>query len=205
MTNHIVTDIATLEKIYGKPAGASVFKEVNYIHPVYRPFIESSPFVALATVGSAGMDISPRGDQAGFVLIENEKTLLLPDRIGNNRIDSLRNIVHDNRIALLFFIPGIGETLRINGRAEIVIDPEILERCAYRNKRPRSVLRITVDAVFFQCSRAILRSGLWDSSTQLERSVLPSAGKILQEISKNALDGADYDARLPQLLKNNMY
>ncbi len=149
MTNHIVTDIATLEKIYGKPAGASVFKEVNYIHPVYRPFIESSPFVALATVGSAGMDISPRGDQAGFVLIENEKTLLLPDRIGNNRIDSLRNIVHDNRIALLFFIPGIGETLRINGRAEIVIDPEILERCAYRNKRPRSVLRITVDAVFF--------------------------------------------------------
>ncbi|CCW32322.1 pyridoxamine 5'-phosphate oxidase family protein [Xenorhabdus nematophila] len=205
MTNHIVTDIATLEKIYGKPAGASVFKEVNYIHPVYRPFIESSPFVALATVGSAGMDISPRGDQAGFVLIENEKTLLLPDRIGNNRIDSLRNIVHDNRIALLFFIPGIGETLRINGRAEIVIDPEILERCAYRNKRPRSVLRITVDAVFFQCSRAILRSGLWDSSTQLERSVLPSAGKILQEISKNALDGVDYDARLPQLLKNNMY
>ncbi|MDC9592427.1 pyridoxamine 5'-phosphate oxidase family protein [Xenorhabdus sp. IM139775] len=205
MMNKIVTDIAKLEEIYGKPAPASVFKEVNYIHPVYRPFIESSPFVALATVGPEGMDVSPRGDQAGFLHIEDEKTLLLPDRKGNNRIDSLRNILHDNRVALLFLIPGIGETLRVNGRAEIIIDPEIRERFAYRNALPYSVLRITVDAVFFQCSRAILRSKLWDISTQLERSNLPSVGNILKEISKGDFDGADYDAKLPQRLKDNLY
>ncbi|MDX7987346.1 pyridoxamine 5'-phosphate oxidase family protein [Xenorhabdus sp. 12] len=204
MMSKKITDIAALEQIYGKPYGGSVFKEVSYIHPVYRPFIESSPFVALATVGPEGMDVSPRGDQAGFIHIENEKTLLLPDRVGNNRVDSLRNILQDDRVALLFLIPGIGETLRINGRAEIIIDPEILERCAYRDKLPRSVLRITVDTVFFQCSRATLRSGLWDASAQLERSALPSAGKILKEI-KNDFDDVDYDAKLPQRLKDNLY
>ncbi|PHM49507.1 pyridoxamine 5'-phosphate oxidase family protein [Xenorhabdus miraniensis] len=203
--NKTVTDIATLEQIYGKPAAASVFKEVNYIHPVYRPFIEASPFVTLATVGPEGMDVSPRGDQAGFIHIEDEKTLLLPDRRGNNRIDSLRNILHDNHVALLFLIPGIGETLRVNGRAEIVIDPEMLERFSYRNILPCSVLRITVDAIFFQCARAILRSGLWDVSTQLERSALPSAGNILKEISKGDFDGADYDEKLPQRLKDTLY
>ncbi|KMJ45711.1 pyridoxamine 5'-phosphate oxidase family protein [Xenorhabdus khoisanae] len=203
--NKTVTDIATLEQIYGKPAAASVFKEVNYIHPVYRPFIEASPFVTLATVGPEGMDVSPRGDQAGFIHIEDEKTLLLPDRRGNNRIDSLRNILHDNHVALLFLIPGIGETLRVNGRAEIVIDPEILERFSHRNMLPYSVLRITVDAVFFQCARAILRSGLWDVSNQLERSALPSVGNILKEISKGDFDGADYDEKLPQRLKDTLY
>ncbi|PHM45371.1 pyridoxamine 5'-phosphate oxidase [Xenorhabdus mauleonii] len=199
-----ITDIEALEQIYGKPSGGSIFKEVSYIHPVYRPFIESAPFVALATVGPEGMDVSPRGDQAGFIHIADEKTLLLPDRVGNNRVDSLRNVLQDDRVALLFLIPGIGETLRINGRAEIIIDPEILERCAYRNILPRSVLRITVDTVFFQCSRAILRSGLWDASAQLERSALPSAGKILKEI-KSGFDDVDYDARLPQRLKDNLY
>lgn len=204
--NKTVTDIATLEQIYGKPGAASVFKEVNYIHPVYRPFIEASPFVTLATFGPEGMDVSPRGDQAGFIHIEDEKTLLLPDRKGNNRIDSLRNILHDNHVALLFLIPGIGETLRVNGRAEIVIDPEMLERFSYRNTLPCSVLRITVDAVFFQCARAILRSGLWDVSNQLERSSLPSVGNILKEISKKGdFDGADYDEKLPQRLKDTLY
>ncbi len=160
----IVTDIATLEKIYEKPASASVFKEVNYIHPVYRPFIESSPFAVLATIGSEGMDVSPRGDQAGFIHIEDEKTLLLPDRRGNNRIDSLRNILHDNHVALLFLIPGIGETLRVNGRAEIVIDPHMLVRFVHRNIPPRSVLRITVDAVFFQCAFALWFMGYFYST-----------------------------------------
>ncbi|MBI6547355.1 pyridoxamine 5'-phosphate oxidase family protein [Xenorhabdus sp. VLS] len=205
MINKIVTDVTTLEQIYGKPAGASVFKEVNYIHPIYRPFIEFSPFATLSTVGPEGMDVSPRGDQAGFIHIEDEKTLLLPDRRGNNRIDSLRNILHDNHVALLFLIPGIGETLRVNGRAEIVIDPEVLERFSHRNMLPRSVLRITVDAVFFQCSRAFLRSGLWDVSTHLERSALPSAGNILKEISKGDFDEDDFDAKLPQRLKDELY
>ncbi|MBC8943662.1 pyridoxamine 5'-phosphate oxidase family protein [Xenorhabdus indica] len=203
--DNVVTDITTLEQIYGKPAALSVLKETDHIHPIYRPFIESAPFAALATTGKEGMDISPRGDQLGFIHIEDEKTLILPDRRGNNRIDSLRNILHDNRVALLLLIPGIGETLRINGRAEILITPEIRERFAYRNVLPNSVLRITVDAVFFQCSRAIIRSGLWDTSTQIERSALPSPGHILKELSKNEFDGAGYDAELPQRLKDSLY
>ncbi|PHM26151.1 pyridoxamine 5'-phosphate oxidase [Xenorhabdus budapestensis] len=203
--DNVVTDITTLEQIYGKPTALSVIKETDHIHPIYRPFIESAPFAALATTGKEGMDVSPRGDQPGFIHIEDEKTLILPDRKGNNRIDSLRNILHDNRIALLLLIPGIGETLRINGRAEILITPEILERFAYRNVLPNSVLRITVDAVFFQCSRAIIRSGLWDASTQIERSALPSPGRILKELSKNEFDDVGYDAELPQRLKDNLY
>ncbi|QTL41693.1 pyridoxamine 5'-phosphate oxidase family protein [Xenorhabdus budapestensis] len=205
MMDNVVTDITTLEQIYGKPTALAVIKETDHIHPIYRPFIESAPFAALATMGKEGMDVSPRGDQPGFIHIEDEKTLILPDRKGNNRIDSLRNILHDNRIALLLLIPGIGETLRINGRAEILITPEILERFAYRNVLPNSVLRITVDAVFFQCSRAIIRSGLWDASTQIERSALPSPGRILKELSKNEFDDVGYDAELPQRLKDNLY
>ncbi|WP_038265059.1 pyridoxamine 5'-phosphate oxidase family protein [Xenorhabdus cabanillasii] len=205
MMDNVVTDITTLKQIYGKPAAPSVFKETDHIHPIYRPFIESAPFAALATTGKKGMDVSPRGDQPGFIHIKDEKTLILPDRRGNNRIDSLRNILHDNRVALLLLIPGIGETLRINGRAEILITPEILERFAYRNVLPNSVLRITVDAVFFQCSRAIIRSGLWDASTQIERSALPSPGRILKELSKNEFDDVGYDAELPQRLKDNLY
>ncbi|MBD2814390.1 pyridoxamine 5'-phosphate oxidase family protein [Xenorhabdus sp. Flor] len=205
MMDSVVTDIITLEQIYGKPAAPSVFKETDHIHPIYRPFIESAPFAALATTGEEGMDVSPRGDQPGFIHIEDEKTLILPDRRGNNRIDSLRNILHDNRVALLLLIPGIGETLRINGRAKILITPEILERFAYRNVLPNSVLWITVDAVFFQCSRAIMRSGLWDASTQIERSALPSPGRILKELSKNKFDDVGYDAELPQRLKDSLY
>ncbi|PHM33092.1 pyridoxamine 5'-phosphate oxidase family protein [Xenorhabdus innexi] len=203
--DNIVTDITTLEQIYGKPSGASVFKETDHIHPAYRPFIEAAPFAMLATAGKDGLDASPRGDQPGFIHIEDKKTLILPDRRGNNRIDSLRNILHDNRVALLLLIPGIGETLRINGRAEILVTPSILERFAHRNALPQSVLRITVDAVFFQCSRAIMRSGLWDASTQIDRSALPSPGYVLKALSKSEFDDVEYDAQLPQRLKDNLY
>ena len=116
---HLIADVAALERLYGLPAGASVEKEVTYIHPHYRRMIEVSPFVVLATSGPGGLDTSPRGDPAGFVTVEDEKTLLIPDRRGNNRVDSLRNIVADPRVALLFLIPGVGETLRVNGRALI--------------------------------------------------------------------------------------
>ncbi|HEI8867557.1 TPA: pyridoxamine 5'-phosphate oxidase family protein [Serratia odorifera] len=208
MCNETVNDLATLEQIYGQPAAPSVFKEVSYLHPSYRPFIEAATFAALASVGADGMDVSPRGDPAGFLHIEDEKTLLLPDRRGNNRIDSLRNILHDNRVALLLLIPGVNETLRINGRAEIVIAPTLLQRFAHRDMLPRSVLRITVEAVFFQCGRAILRSGLWDASTQISRQSLPSTGTLLAEISKSSksgFDGEQYDAELPQRLRDTLY
>lgn len=144
-----ITSDAELERIYGAVAKPSLTKETDHIHPAYRPFIEASPFVALATSGPGGLDVSPRGDPAGFVVIEDAKTLLLPDRRGNNRIDSLRNILHDNRVALLFLIPGIGETLRVNGTAKITTDPELLHRFAVNHQLPKTVLRIAVESVFF--------------------------------------------------------
>jgi PPOX class probable FMN-dependent enzyme len=200
-----VTDIETLERLYGAPAAASIIKEIDHIHPHYRALIEAAPFVALATSGPGGLDVSPRGDPAGFVQVEDDKTLLLADRRGNNRIDSLRNIVTDPRVALLFLIPGIGETLRVNGRAHISIDPALLDRFAVDGKAPRSVLRIHVEQVFFQCSRAVLRSKLWDPGRQMDRNRLPSTGTILSDLSAGEVGGKQYDEELPARLKATMY
>jgi len=200
-----VSDIATLERIYGAPAAASIKKEVAYVHPCYRRFIEAAPFALLATSGPGGLDLSPRGDAAGFVRVHDENTLLLPDRRGNNRIDSLRNILHDPRVALLFLIPGIGETLRVVGSASIHIQPDLLATFAVDGKLPRSVLAIKVESVFFQCSRAVLRSHLWDPSMHVSRDDLPSLGNILAALSDGEIDGPKYDGELPERLKATMY
>ena len=201
----LVQDLESLERLYGDPVPASLLKEVDHIHPVYRPFIEAAPFVALATSGPGGLDVTPRGDPAGFVHIEDERTLLLPDRRGNNRVDALRNIVADPRVALLFMIPGVGETLRVNGRGEIVIAPAMLERFVADGKAPRSVLRIRVETVFFQCSKALVRSRLWDASSHIERQRLPSAGTILAATSRTGFDGPAYDAALPDRVRATLY
>jgi uncharacterized protein len=201
--NSVITELTELERLYGTVARLSIAKVTDHIHPAYRPFIDASPFVALATSGPDGLDVSPRGDPAGFIDIEDDRTLLLPDRRGNNRIDSLRNILYDNRVALLFLIPGIGETLRVNGTAAISTDPALLERFAVNNQLPKTVLRIAVDTVFFQCSRAILRAGLWDVTTQIPRQSLPSTGSILRQIAE--IDGDAYDKALPERLKNSLY
>lgn len=200
-----ITSEAELEQIYGAVAKPSLTKETDHIHPAYRPFIETSPFVALATSGPDGLDVSPRGDAAGFILIEDAKTLLLPDRRGNNRLDSLRNILHDNRVALLFLVPGIGETLRVNGTADITTQPDLLSRFAVNNQRPKTVLRIRVERVFFQCSRAVIRSKLWDPAGQITRDRLPSPGAILHQLSQAEIDGEAYDQALPERLKNTLY
>jgi PPOX class probable FMN-dependent enzyme len=202
---HQITELAALESIYGSPAAASIKKEIDYVHPHYRAFIEAAPFVALATGGSSGLDVSPRGDTAGFVHVEDEHNLLLPDRRGNNRIDSLRNIIDDSRVALLFLIPGISETLRVNGSAAILIDPELLARFAVNGKAPRSVLRITVEKVFVQCSRAVVRSRLWDPDMQIDRCALPSLGTILQDLSDGEISGQQYDQELPKRLASTLY
>ncbi|NBB57440.1 pyridoxamine 5'-phosphate oxidase family protein [Pantoea vagans] len=201
--NSLVTELTELERLYGTVARPSLAKVTDHIHPAYRPFIAASPFVALATSGPEGLDVSPRGDPAGFIEIEDDYTLLLPDRRGNNRIDSLRNILNDNRVALLFLIPGIGETLRVNGTAAISTDPALLERFAVNNQQPKTVLRIQVESVFFQCSRAIIRSGLWNAETQIARQSLPSTGSILKQIAE--IDGDAYDKALPERLKNSLY
>ena len=203
--DHRIKDVAALERIYGKPAGAAVAKEIDYLHPHYQRMIAASPFVVLATNGPAGVDTSPRGDAPGFVAVEDEKTLLLPDRPGNNRIDSLRNILADPHIALLFLIPGIGETLRVNGRAAISIDPALLARFKVNDKPPRAVLVISVDTVFFQCSRAILRSRLWDPAQHIERSSLPSLGRMVADISRSGFDAESYDKGLYERLKGALY
>lgn len=202
---YTITDPEALERLYGQPGAASVKKETGYIHPHYRALIEASPFVTLATAGPNGLDVSPRGDPRGVVHVEDENTLLLPDRAGNNRIDSLRNIVADPRVALLFLIPGVGETLRVNGRAAISVDPALLERFQMEGKSPRSVLRIQVDQVFFQCARAVLRSRLWDPSQHVQRGALPSAGTILWDLSNGEVGGRQYDQALPQRQKATLY
>ncbi len=202
---HQITDLARLEGIYGAPSGAAVEKELDYLHPHYRLLIATSPFVVLATGGPDGLDTSPRGDAPGFVQVQDDKTLLLPDRKGNNRIDSLRNILADPQVALLFMIPGVGETLRVNGRASITTAPEVLERFRVEDALPRSVIVVKVDTVFFQCSRALWRSKLWEPAAQIERSSLPSLGTMVQDISRDKIKAVDYDHNLYPRLKSTLY
>lgn len=205
MSDHLVTRIDQLEAIYGKALERSLQKEVPVLTQEYRPFIEHAPFMVLATAGPEGLDCSPRGDAPGFVRVVDDRTLAVPDRRGNNRIDSLRNVVRDPRVALLFLVPGVGETLRVNGRAAISVEPALLESFVVDGKAPRSVLMVTIESVYFQCTKALVRSHLWDASRQVERKRLPSAGDILAAITKGEFDGAAYDRVQPQRLKETLY
>jgi uncharacterized protein len=200
-----ITTTEQLDAIYGAAVPAAIVKEIDHISADYAAFIEKSPFVIVATAGPEGLDCSPRGDPPGFVRIENERSVLIPDRRGNNRIDALRNIVRDPRVSLLFMIPGIGNTLRINGRAEIHDDPELLQSFAMAGKLPRTVMRVTTDQVYFQCPKALVRGRIWDPGAQIAREALPSTGEILAKLSKGTIDGAAYDAAYPQRLKDTIY
>lgn len=199
-----VTTIEALDAIYGTPSEAAILKEIDYISDHYRAFIDASPFVVLATVGPEGLDCSPRGDPAGFVRVADKKTVMIPDRLGNNRIDALRNIVRDPRCSLLFLIPGIGNTLRINGTAEIINDPALNESFSFKGKLPRTVLKVTAEKVYFQCPKALVRSRLWSPDAQIPRSALPSSGEILQALSQS-FDGKTYDANYPKRLEETIY
>jgi PPOX class probable FMN-dependent enzyme len=200
----LVTSEAELEAIYGQPAGAAVIKEIDHISDHYRRFIETSPFVVLATSGPEGLDCTPRGDPAGFVRVVDRHTVMLPDRRGNNRIDTLRNIVRDPRIALLFLIPGVGRTLRINGRAAIDVDPELCASFTMEGKAPRSVIVVTAESVYTQCPKALVRSRLWDPDLHLPESALPSSGTIMKTL-QSGFDGDTYDRNYPQHLKATIY
>ncbi len=205
MTPHAITTLAELEALYAQPAAPSLSKEVGYLHPHYRAFIEAAPLCLLSTVGNGWAECSPRGDAPGFVQVLDERTLLLPDRRGNNRIDSLRNIVADPRVGLLFVIPGVNETIRVNGTAQISVDPELIARCVVDNKAPTTVLVVTVQSVFFQCARALIRSRLWAADAQIARKLLPSNGEILATLTENAIDGAAYDRDLPERQRTTLY
>jgi uncharacterized protein len=203
--DHLLTTVEQLEAHYGQPHRPAVIKEIDRLNDSYRKLIEAAPFVAIATCGPEGLDCSPKGDPAGFVHVLDDKTLAIPDRPGNNRIDGFRNLVRDPRIALLFLIPGVGETMRVNGRASISIDPELLQRFAINGKLPRSVMLIHVETAFVHCAKAIVRSKLWDEATKVDRNSVPSAGTIFAELTDGKMGGEDYDRALPERIKAQLY
>jgi uncharacterized protein len=203
--DYFINTIPELEALFDVVGEVSIKKEVSYLHPSYQAMIAASPFAVLATVGLDGLDVSPRGDPPGFVHIQDEHTLLLPERRGNNRIDSLRNIIADPRVALFFMIPGIGETLRVNGRARISIDPDLLQRFTMQDKLPKCVLEISVETVFFQCARAIQRSKLWEGISEEAIKSVPTPGTILQSLTNSEVDGSTYDRELPARQKSTLY
>lgn len=204
-SEHLIATMDQLQALYGERMPASVIKEIDHLNAHYRALINVAPFVVIATSGPEGLDCSPKGDPAGFVRVLDDKTLAIPDRPGNNRIDGFRNIVRDPRIALLFLIPGVGETLRVNGRASISVDPELMASFAMNGKLPRCVLIVHVESAYFHCSKAIVRSKLWDEATKINRKRLPSTGTIILELSKGKLGGEAYDRDMPERIKAQLY
>ncbi len=201
----IIASLEDLAERYGTPSEAALVKEAGRIVPSYQAMIEASPFVALATVGPEGLDCSPRGDAGSVVRVHDETTLMLPDRAGNNRIDSLRNIVRDPRVALLFLIPGSGNTMRVNGRAELSVDPELLASFAKEGKEPRSVIVVTIETIYFQCARAVVRADLWNADNHVDPKALPSAGTMLAETSEGRVGGPEYDKAWPARAKMTLW
>ena len=201
----IVATVEQLEAIYGPTNEASTVKVADRITPSYRVLIEKSPFAVLATSGPEGLDCSPRGDLPGFVRIHDDKTLMMPDRRGNNRIDSLRNIVRDPRTALLFLIPGSGSTLRINGRARVSADRRLLESFSVDGKTPRTVIVMTVEEIYFQCARAIVRSDLWNPDKRVDPKTLPTPGEILAGMSDSTVGGEKYDKEWPERARATLW
>jgi len=201
----VIATIEQLEAIYGEPGETSIVKVASRITPPYRVLIEKSPFAALATCGPEGLDCSPRGDLPGFVRVHDEQTLMMPDRRGNNRVDSLRNIVRDPRIALLFLIPGAGSTLRVNGRARVSADADLLASFRMDGKLPRTVIVMTVEEIYFQCARAIVRSDLWNPDKRVDPKTLPTPGQILADMSENRVGGESYDREWPERARQSLW
>ena len=201
----VLTTIAELEAHYGVPGEASLVKEVSALTAQYRALLEASPFYALATAGPEGLDCSPRGDIRDGIRIADERTLHLPDRRGNNRIDSLHNIVRDPRVGLLFLIPGSGTTLRINGRAEVSVAPDLIASFAVDGQKPRSVIVVHIETIYFQCARAIVRSDLWNPARHVDPKTLPTPGAVLGELSDARVGGETYDREWPERAKKTMW
>lgn len=199
-----IKSVAELEAIYGEPSEASLIKVSDRLTGGYRKLVEVSPIVMLATCGLEGLDCSPRGDPGQVMTIKDDRTLILADRRGNNRIDSLRNIVRDHRVGLLFLIPGSNSTLRVNGRADISVDTELLTSLAMEGKLPRSAIVITIGEVYFQCARALMRAKVWDQDVWPDLSDLPTPGSLMGEL-KQDFDSQQYDEEWPDRAKASMW
>ncbi|CAN7312518.1 pyridoxamine 5'-phosphate oxidase family protein [Neorhizobium sp. LjRoot104] len=200
----IITSVEELKAIYDGVSEASLAKVTKTLTPQYRQMIEASPFVAFATVGPEGLDCSPRGDLGGAVRIRDDSTLLLPDWRGNNRIDSLINIVRDPRVALMFLVPGSTTTMRINGRAVISLDPALLDSFEMDGRHPRSVTVITINEVYFQCARALMRAELWNPEHFVDPKSLPTPGTLLKA-AKADFDKETYDREWPERAAKTMW
>lgn len=196
-----ITDLETLEAIYGAPVALSLTKVVPHITPLYRRWIEAARFVILSTTGPEGTDASPRGDDGPVVRIADKKTILLPDWRGNNRIDSLRNIVRDPKVSLMFMIPGCNNVVRINGQAIVTADAAVTGQFTQAKKHPRTVVAITVDEAYFQCAKAMMRSRLW---TAPHPEGIPTAGQFVKEI-ETGFDAEAYDSGYPEYAKPRMW
>lgn len=200
---HWIDTDEELSAIYGPPAKASVVKVTRRLTPAYRAWIEQSRFCFLSTVGPDGTDCSPRGDDRPVVQVADPGTILMPDWRGNNRIDSLRNIVRDDRVSLAFLIAGSDTVMRVNGAGRLSADPALLTRFARDGKLPNLVIVIALREVYSQCARALLRAGLWREG---DRSAgLPSVGQMLHEITEGAINGAEYDAEWPGRAAKTMW
>lgn len=194
---HRVSSLEALEALYGAANPNSLAKEVDHLNAAYRAWIERAPFFAVATIGTDGLDCSPRGDRLGDALaVLDDRVIAFADRRGNNRLDTLRNLIEDPRIALLFLIPGINETLRVNGTAEITTDPTLMDRFDMGGKKPLTVIRVHIGSVYFQCARALVRAGLWTPETFAEKGEVPTAGQMTKAALPN-FDAEAYDDALP--------
>ena len=201
----VIRTLSELESLYEAPAQTSIAKEIDHLTDQHRAYVEASPFVVVATSGPDGLDCSPRGDPAGFVRVADERTLLLADRRGNNRLDTLRNLIVDPRIGLLFLVPGVGVTLRVNGTAEISTDTELRASFAMGDKVPTTVIIVTTTAVYTQCPKALVRSNLWDPARHRDAAELPSVGQIMEAITAGEFDGKAYDDTYPERIRQTMY
>ena len=202
---NLITDITQLDALYGDASPRSLTKEIDALNSQYQSFIEASPFMAVATVGMEGLDCSPRGERGSVVRVVDANTIQFADRRGNNRLDTLRNIVEDDRIALLFLVPGIGETMRVNGRATISIAPELIEAFTVDGKSPKTVVEVKVERVYFQCSKALVRSGIWDSDIARSFGDVPSAGEMLAATTNDSFDALEYDRMLEKRYNDELW
>jgi len=199
-----ISTLTELEALYAKPSDASIAKEITTLNDEYKRLIASSSFLTIASISPEGMDCSPRGDSAGFVQVLDDQTLAIPDRRGNNRLDTLRNIVTDPRVALLLLIPGYNETLRVNGQAYISDEEALIERFDVGGKKPATVIVVEIEKIYFQCARALKRSHLWDKAYHVDASSLPSAGTLIRSADKG-FDAQAYDGQLVERQKNTLY
>ena len=206
MTEHVIETAEQLRSSYGEPSERAARKSLDHLDRHCRRFIALSPFVVLASAGADGrVDCSPRGDPAGFVAVLDDRTVLLPDRLGNNRVDSLTNVLESPYVGLLFLIPGVNETLRLNGRASLTTDPNLLEPFSVEGRAPRSGLVIEVEEVFLQCTKALVRSRLWADESRVDRkAVLPSFGQMLAD-HVGLPDGEAVEREVQARIRKTMY